>query len=482
MNYALIGRRKVEGQEHISVINPASGKPIGSIPKLSLDDIREAISTAYSVFEEVNRLNLATRSKLLLKAAEIIRSKIEELSTIMTWETGRPIKSSRAEILRTAQIFELVSAEVRHVFMGEYVPLEIYEFPTGNQNRFALTLREPVGVVGTITPFNFPAASFAHKVAPALAVGNTVVHKPTVLAPLTQIKLADILIECGFPPGSINVVTGDSKLIGDELVTNPLVSIISFTGSDRVGLDLASKAMRNGKRVIMELGGSDAQIVLDDANLDAAAEAAVRGRFDYSGQFCNSTKRVIVRDEVWEEFKDKVLDRVSSLKIGDPLNPDTDIGPIISKDAQATMNEFVKDALSVGSKVLFSAKVPDEGFYFPPTVLEATRNSKVLSEEVFGPILPLVRVFSDDEAIDIANSTKYGLDASIFTRDFARAYRMAMKIRAGTVLINDTTRLRWDNLPFGGVKRSGIGREGIRHTMLEMTEEKVLVYNFGESK
>ena len=462
----------------ISVVNPASGQTVGEVPDLTLDQVRGAIDASHSALDSVQAFTIAERAAMLRKVAQLILSKADELASTMTQEVGRPIASSKGEIGRTAQIFELVASDLRSVFEGEFVPLESYEYPKGNKKRIAFVTREPVGVVGTITPFNFPASSFAHKVAPALAVGDTVVHKPTVMAPLTQLKMAAMVKEAGFPDGSVSFVTGNSAMIGKEFVENPKVSMISFTGSERVGLDLAGRAIARGKRVIMELGGSDAQIVLEDADLARATEAAVFGRFDYAGQFCNSTKRLIVRTEVASKFGEMLKERVERFKVGDPMEPDTSVGPLISREALESMREFVAEAKGSGAKVIFEGQVPagTGGHFFPPTIIQGSGKMRVAKEEVFGPILPVIEVRSDEEAVSAANSTEYGLDAAVFTRDFSRAYRMASKLKAGTVMINDTTRLRWDGLPFGGYKKSGIGREGTRNTMVEMTESKIIEY------
>lgn len=474
--HALIAGEKVDSEKKIAVRNPATGEIIDYVPSLSLEEIRRAIDVAYEEFI-AGRYTPAKRSSLLLTVASKIRERSEDLAKTMTLESGRPIKSSRAEIERAAKIFELAATEVRRALEGRFVPLDLYDLPAGNENRIAIVKREPLGVVGAITPFNFPAASFAHKVAPALAVGNTVVFKPSSSTPLTQIKMAEIVNE--LMPKAVNVVTGSAEVIGNEFIENSKISLITFTGSADVGLDLASKAIKNGKRIIMELGGSDAMIVLEDADLNKAVKSALIGRFDFGGQFCNATKRIIVRKEIEEEFSKRLVEEVRKMKAGNPLSEDVDVPPLISEQAVLRMKEFLNDAVSKGGQVLFQGNVPSIGYYFPPTVLRVYHKSnvRVLKEEVFGPILPIAVVEKDEEAVEIANSTEYGLDASIFTSNFGRAWSIASKLKTGTVIINDTTRLRWDNLPFGGVKKSGIGREGVLETMIEMTEPKMVVIN-----
>lgn len=474
----IIGSERVDFDEKIAVRNPANGEVIDYVPSLPRDYIRKAIEIASDAFQKLNSMTPAKRARALMEIASLIRDNATDLAITMTKETGRPIKSSRAEIERTAQIFELASSELKRALEGEFIPLDLYEFPAGNEKRIAFIRREPMGVIGAITPFNFPAASFAHKVAPALAVGNTVVFKPSSLTPLTQIKLAEIVLK-KFPEGSLNVVTGNSEMIGDEFISNDKISLITFTGSVNVGLDLASRAVRNGKRVIMELGGSDAMIVLEDADIDKAVKSALVGRFDFAGQFCNATKRLIVREEIEKEFVSKLRAELQKYKAGDPMDESVDIPPLISNEAVMKMKEFLEDAINEGGEKIFEGKVPQKGYYFPPIVikLQPTSRARILREEVFGPILPIVPVKSDEEAVNVANSTQYGLDASIFSSNFSRAYEIASKLKAGTVIINDTTRLRWDNLPFGGVLKSGIGREGVLNTMLEMTEPKLIVYS-----
>jgi succinyl-CoA reductase len=470
---------EVKAGSFFGVRNPATGEILTSIRSMRLPEVKEMIDRAYEALPVLQGLSIAKRSRLLLETAALIRADSESLVETMTDEIGRPIKSAGGEIQRTAQIFELAGAEVRHVFEGEFVPLESYEYPSGNERRIAFVKREPCGVVGAITPFNFPAASFAHKVAPALAVGNTVVHKPTVLAPLTQMALAKIIEKAGFPQGSVNVATGSSAMIGEEFVSNAKVSLISFTGSEKVGLEIAGRAVANAKRVIMELGGSDAEIVLEDADLQAAAVAAAVGRFDYAGQFCNATKRLIVRREVSKAFTEALVAKIRAMKVGDPRDEDTDVGPLISKEAVDSMKGLLDDAVNSGAELIYRGRAPERGYYFAPVVLRTSKPIRVTSEEVFGPIFPVMVAASDEEAVETANSTPYGLDASIFTKDFGRAYTLAGKLKAGSVIINDMTRLRWDNLPFGGVRRSGIGRESVRDTMREMTEIKVISYNIG---
>lgn len=465
--------------ESFAVHDPFNGELLRKIELMSISQIRDAIKRASKAQKELAGLTVAERSSMLLSCAQEISRRKEELAILMSREIGRPIKSARGELVRTSEIFKIASAEVNHVLEGRFVNMGSYVHPPGNSERVAMIMREPIGVVGSITPFNFPASSLAQKVAPSLAVGNAVVHKPARAAPLTQIELADIVNASGFPRGSVEVIHGSSPQIGEEFVNNSEIAGITFTGSEQVGLDLASRAVKNGKKVVMELGGSDPEIVLDDANMEMAADAAVIGRFDYAGQFCNATKRLIVQESILLDFIRAMKTRMESLKVGNPLEEDTMVGPMIQGSVVGEINSFLKEVEKNGGEILYRGKVPNEKTFFAPTIVRIDRGAQLLSHEVFGPLVPIISVWDDEEAVARANETEYGLDAAVFSGNFDRAFRLAKRIKAGTVMINDTTRLRWDSLPFGGVKKSGIGRESVPDSMRELTNEKMVVYRLG---
>ena len=475
----IAGGRNSKGTTR-DVVNPSTMEVIGNVPMMTLEEVRESIDRAHATFQSYSSLPSSKRRSFFKKAAELIDRDLERLAQLMSAEIGRPIKSARGEVKRAGFIMESCANEIENISKGSFVPLDIYEYPGGNDNRFAITVREPMGVVASITPFNFPAVSFAHKVGAALAVGNTIVHKPTISAPLTQLEIAKIMLQSGFPEGSINVLTGNSGMIGKELTENDKIRLISFTGSSNVGLEIASKAMLRGIRAIMELGGSDAEIILDDADLEKAVDSAVFGRYDYAGQFCNSTKRLIVSSSVADRVTAMLMERIKKLKVGNAKEENTDVGPLINKDSVAKMHDFVQDSISKGGRLLFQGEAPQTGTFFPPTLIQTVNDDpNILRDEVFGPVLPIRVVNDDAEAVKIVNSSRYGLNASIYSSDFSRAYRLARSLEVGTVVINDTTRLRWDNLPFGGPKLSGIGRESVHDTMMEMTEAKVISYTLG---
>ncbi|MCI4461220.1 MAG: aldehyde dehydrogenase family protein, partial [Thaumarchaeota archaeon] len=366
----------------------------------------------------------------------------------------------------------------RFVLEGSVYRVDAYDYPPRNDRRLVLSVREPLGIVGAILPFNFPANSFAHKVAPNIAAGNPVVVKPAPATPLTPLLMAEVLYGAGLPRGALSVVPGGAEA-GDALVSSGKVSGITFTGSTAVGLSIASKASSLGKRVMMEMGGSDPLIVLEDADVAAAASTAARARFEYAGQNCNAAKRILVSSRVAGDFMRAFRAAVASMRVGDATDESTDVGPLISERSADAMGEIVRDALERGGRLeLGGRRMGRPGFFFEPTVIsDAPPDSRAMREEVFGPVAP-VREFSDeDEAIELANSTVYGLQASIFSRDIGRALRIARRLAAGAVIVNESTRLRWDALPFGGVKLSGLGpREGVRSTIEAMTNLKILSF------
>ncbi len=463
-------------EKSFEVRNPFSGEVLSKIDFMDIQQIRRKINEARLAQTKLAKLSVAERAAMLLECATAITKRKDELALLMSKEIGRPIKSSRGELIRTSEIFKIAASEAPHALEGRFMDLGAYVHPPGNDKRIAMVLREPVGVVGSITPFNFPASSFAQKVAPSLAVGNAVVHKPARAAPLTQMEIASIIMDSGFPEGSVAIIHGVSEEVGNEFVSNQEIAALSFTGSESVGLDLASRAVKNGKKVVMELGGSDPEIVLDDADLEKAANAVVIGRFDYAGQFCNATKRLIVQEDVVEDFLHILSGKMGSLNVGNPLEEDTMMGPMINSSALKEMHSFLGELKAAGGSVVYQGEVADSERFFPATILRLDNRAKVLEREIFGPIIPVIPVKNDDEAIERANETEFGLDASIFTGNFERGYRIARSLVTGTVMINDTTRLRWDSLPFGGVKKSGIGRESVPDSMRELTNEKIVVY------
>jgi len=461
--------------EVIEVRSPSNLKVIGTVKRMTKDEVRGEIEEAYKGFEIISKMPLYKRTAILRKVSEILDREQERLARLLAMEAGKPIRDSRVEVLRASRLFRQAAEEAPLVLEGKNYRVDAYEYPPGNENRLVISTREPIGVVTAILPFNFPINSFAHKVAPSLAAGNSVVVKPSLNTPLAAIEMKKILVEAGLPDSVVRVVTGYSNEIGDEVVTHSLVGAITFTGSTKIGLGIASKAVSLGKRVLMELGGSDPIIVLEDADIDRASSLAVRARFEYAGQNCNAGKRIIVRKEVADKFTKAFEEKAKALKVGDPLDETTDVGPVINKESMENLESVVEDAKNKGGRVEIINRGLESGSFFPLTLITNTNlDMLALKSEVFGPVAPIVAVNSDEEAIQVANSADYGLQSAIFTKDVNRALKLSREIKAGAVIINDSTRLRWDSLPFGGVKKSGIGREGVRDTMLELTENKLI--------
>jgi succinyl-CoA reductase len=466
----------------IEVDNPATGEVIQRIPEATIEDVKRVVDEASAATKIAETIPAHRRARLLAAVASLMEERSAEFARTITLESGKPIKESEVEVKRAVGVFTFAAEEAKRIY-GEVFPADAFEYPPKSENRLIFSQREPIGVVVAIGPFNFPLNLLAHKIAPALAAGNTVITKPTSETPLTALLLKDVITKAGWPEGIFNVIVGPGSTIGVELIENPKTNLITFTGSTEVGLDIAGRAARLGKKTILEMGGMDPFIVLDDANLDIASSAAIRGAFSYSGQVCTASKRFLVEDAVAEPFVKALREKMLKLNVGNPILVTTDVGPVINKAAVKRIHGMVTDAVTNGAELLEGGSPMTEGefakgSYYAPTLLDnVTSDMRVGQEEPFAPLAPIFRVGSEEEAIEVANSTKYGLQASIFTRNIAKALKMARRIKAGAVLIDDPTNLRWDNAPFGGVKKSGMGREGVRFAIQEMTESKLIDIN-----
>jgi succinyl-CoA reductase len=463
------------------VRDPSTGRRIGRVSIASRDEASAAVDAAASVEESWGATPIHERARLLRVLSDRLAADGDGLARLIAQEVGKPIVDARVEAGRAVTVYQLAADESRHL-TGESFPADAYTYPAGNERRFLFSVRDPIGVVVAISPFNFPLNLLSHKVAPALAAGNPVVIKPTSAAPLTALRLAKHAEASGFPKGVVNVVVGPGAEVGDTLVEHPRTRLVTFTGSTVVGKTIAERAGRHAKRVILEMGGMDPFIVLDDAPLDAAVAAAVRGAFGYSGQVCTASKRLLVSEGVADRFAHAFTEKARQLKVGPALSEDTQVGPVIDAATLDRMDTLVGDAVSHSAKVLLGGQRATDlgpGYFYRPTVLDdVTPTSRVAREEPFGPVAPILRFHDLDEAVQIANGTPYGLQAAVYTNDIKRAFSLAKRIRAGGVHINDPTSLRWDALPFGGVKESGLGREGLRYAMEEMTEVKLISVNY----
>ncbi len=470
------------GHRYAPVIDPSTGKPLAEAPLATAEDARAAIEAAAAAEESWGRTPGHARGRVLREVSARIRADREVLSRLIASEVGKPIADARIEVDRAVGVYALAAEEIRQLG-GESYPADAYELPAGNETRMLFTVRDPIGVVVAIGPFNFPLNLLSHKIASGLAAGNPVVAKPSSSAPFTALRLAEHLVAAGVPPGAFNLVVGPGRSVGDTLVEHPATRLVTFTGSTEMGKHIAERAGRGAKRVILEMGGLDPMVVLDDAPLDRAVPAAVRGVFGYSGQVCTASKRLLVQEGIAEKFSQALAERARALKVGPALEETTEVGPVIDGTAAARLETLVHDATRRAATVLVGGVRPAEGAgsFFPPTVLDKVpEEARVVQEEPFGPVASILRFAKLDDAIRIANATPYGLQAAVYTRDLARAFRLAQRLRVGGVHLNDPTSLRWDALPFGGVRESGLGREGLRYAMQEMTEVKLVSVNYAD--
>lgn len=466
------------------VRDPSDGSLLGPVALGGREDVAAAVGAAREAEARWAATPGHVRARLLRELAGRLRDDQETLARLIAREVGKPILEARVEAARAATVFDYAADEIRHLG-GESFPADAYAYPPGNEHRVLFTLRDPIGIVAAIGPFNFPLNLLSHKVAPALAAGNPVVAKPTSAAPFTALRLADHALKAGLPAGVLNVVVGPGREVGDALVEHPDVRFVTFTGSTEVGKQIAGRAGAHAKRVLLEMGGLDPLVVLADADLDAAVTAAVRGAFAFSGQVCTASKRLLVAAPVADRFAKALTERAALLRVGPALEESTQVGPLIDEAAVRRVEELVEEATGRAARILTGGvrgDGPRGGHYYRPTVLDdVPREARVALEEPFGPVVPILRFEDEEEAVRIANGTSYGLQASVYTRDLAAGLRLARQLRAGGVHLNDPTTLRWDALPFGGIRESGLGREGLRRAMQEMTEEKLVSINYAPS-
>jgi len=443
---------------------------VGEFPSSSAEDVDVAVAAASDAFPEWSALPAAKRGKILTRAAEGIESRVEEIAQDMTREMGKPLREARLEAARAAQIFRFFAGE------GWRPVGEMFEQSATGSTVF--TRRRPLGVVGLITPWNFPAAIPAWKAAPALAYGNTVVVKLAQDSPLTGLHLARALDEAGLPEGVLNIVIGRGGEVGDPLVADPRVPAISFTGSVPVGHGVRDRAVSLGKRVQLELGGHNPLIVAEDAKLDAAVQAAYVGAFWSAGQKCTATRRIYVHDAIYDEFRERLLARVDDGRVGDPSDPDTEVGPVVNASQFESVLSGIERGREEGGTVLTGGERADpDAYLIAPTVFENVSDDAFLScEEVFGPVTTLYRYGTLEEAIERANSVRFGLSAAVFTTSIAIANRCVNELQAGIIHVNSQTAGADVHVPFGGSKASGYGPHEQGRSAIQFYTEEVTVY------
>jgi acyl-CoA reductase-like NAD-dependent aldehyde dehydrogenase len=462
----LIGGEWVETGEWQEVRSPYSGEVVGRVPKAGAEETRRAIDAAEGAMAEP--LPAHKRAEILVRVAGALGRRHEEVARLISDEAGKPLKAAKIEASRAMSTYTFAAVEARKL-AGEMVPMDAAQ---AGEGKLAFTLRRPLGVVGAISPFNFPLNLVAHKLAPALAAGCAVVLKPASQTPLSALLLAELETDAGLPPGWLNVVVGPAAEIGDVLVDDERVKVITFTGSGDVGWRLRERAPR--KRVNLELGNATPLIVEADADLDAAAIATAQHGFSFAGQSCISIQRVYVQRDVYDEFLARLRPQVEALVLGDPADDDTDVGPVIDEDARDRILEWIEEARRGGAEVLTGGDLDGE-LIRPTLIANASPELKVSCEEVFGPVVTVNAYGSLDEALELANGTKYGLQAGIFTSSLHTALRAAQELEFGGVTVNEAPTFRADQMPYGGVKASGNTREGPAYAIRELTEERVVV-------
>ncbi|MFC1593891.1 aldehyde dehydrogenase family protein [Candidatus Omnitrophota bacterium] len=463
-----------EGNKTLTAINPANGETIAKFPKASVEDTQKAIAAAREAFDsgEWPRLSNQERGQYLLRIAALIKEKAQVLSELETNDSGKTIKETTfIDIPTAASVFEYFATCADQFMRGKTIPVPAKEFN--------YTVREPIGVIGQIIPWNYPFLFLAWKIAPAIAVGNTVVIKPASLTSLTALELAKIIQEADLPKGVVNIVTGSGSEVGAELARNKDVDKISLIGSSETGQEIMKLAAGNVKKVALELGGKSANIVFEDADLETAVNGAMTAIFLNQGQMCTAGSRLLIDEKIHDKFVKLLVEKTQKLTIGNPLEHDTNIGPLASKEQQNNVAEFVKIAKSEGAKLVAGGKAPVDqalknGYYFEPTIFDGVTNDmRIAQEEVFSLVLSIITFKTIDEAIQLANDTPYGLAAMIWTNNVKKAHHVASKVKAGTIWINTYGSFH-SQMPFGGYKQSGFSKELGEEGLLEYTNLKAI--------
>jgi glyceraldehyde-3-phosphate dehydrogenase (NADP+) len=465
----VLGGEQVETGETYEVRSPFDGAVVALVHRAGPAEVERAIAGAVAAFETTRHLPSWQREDVLKKIAQGLAARRDELAEVIALEAGKPIKIARLEVDRAAFTFTVAAEESKRIY-GEIVPLD---WLPGNENRVAHVRRVPLGPIAGISPFNFPLNLVAHKVAPALAAGNPILLRPASQTPVSSLMLARIVLEAGWPEDAIAVLPSSTD-VAQPLVEDDRIKLLTFTGSPAVGWRLKTRAGR--KRVTLELGGNAAVIVNDDADVEYAAERVAWGGFVYSGQTCISVQRVLVHEDVYEAFTADLVRRVGDLKLGDPLDEATDVGPVIDAESSDRIQDWVEDARAAGADVLTGGE--RDGTLWKPTVLANVRhNLRVSCDEVFAPLVCLSSFSDVRAAIDEAGRSEFGLQGGLFTNDMRVVEAAFDRIDVGGLNVNDVSTFRIDHMPYGGVKSSGLGREGLRYAIEEMTEQKLLTFN-----
>ncbi|HFJ9285468.1 TPA: aldehyde dehydrogenase family protein [Bacillus toyonensis] len=448
---------------------PYSEETLAEIAQGTEEDVQEAVTSAKNAMKKMNTLTAYDRATILEKVAQIMDERREEFAEIIAKEAAKPIRAARGEVDRTVLTYKFAAEEAKRIY-GETLPLDA---APGAEGRIAYTIRKPIGVIGAITPFNFPLNLVAHKVGPAIAAGNTVVLKPADQTPLSSYALVELFEEAGLPKGALNIISGPGATVGEAIVKNEDVASITFTGSPKVGIGIKEKA--GLKRVTLELGSNAAVIIDEDVELtDEIMERVKWGAFVNNGQVCISVQRVFVHEKRMDEFLSKLKKAMETVVVGDPMNEETDVSALISKKDVERIDMWVQEAIKEGATVLYGGKKRDERIFEPTVLTNVPEHVSVQCQEVFGPVMTVNTFKEFDEAIEKVNHSRYGLQAGVFTNNLFKAMRAIDELEVGGVMINDIPTFRVDHMPYGGVKESGTGREGIKYAIEEMTEMKLV--------
>jgi len=463
-----IGGQWVDKSEKVEVINPFNGSVIDTIPRASQRDVETALKTAEYGAKIMAKMTGYERYEIIHKVSEIMTERVEELAQIITLEEGKTLAEATIEASRAVEIIALSAEEAKRL-SGEVVPLE---GAPGVKDKFGFTMRIPCGVVVGISPFNFPLHLVCHKVGPALAAGNAIILKPATDTPLSALKLVELFLEAGTPPEAVQCITGSGSEIGDVLCADKRVRKITFTGSHEVGEHICHTA--GLKRVTMELGSNSPLIIMPDADLEKVAKAAAASGYSNAGQVCISTQRILAHEKIHSDFLDAFKRQVEDISTGNPIEASTKMGPMIREHDAIRVNQWVEEAIDTGAELITGGE--REGQIHAPTLLANVKSEmRISSDEVFGPVVGVTSVDNIDEAIDLANDTDYGLSAAIFTQNIDWAMKFAREVDSGNLMVNWGTQWRADLMPYGGLKCSGMGKEGPKYAVEEMTELKMVI-------
>jgi succinate-semialdehyde dehydrogenase/glutarate-semialdehyde dehydrogenase len=464
---AYIDGKWIKGEKNYSVINPSNGTEVGQVPDMGVAETKAAIRAAEKALPAWSVLTAHERAKILRKWADLMVENADDLAAIMTREQGKPLAESRGEILYAASFIEWFAEEGKRAY-GDVIPSPI-------KDSRIVVLKQPVGVCGMITPWNFPAAMITRKAGPALAAGCTAVCKPARATPLSALALCVLAEEAGLPAGVFNVITStDAKAVGNELCESPIVRKLSFTGSTEVGKTLMAQCVSTVKKLSLELGGNAPFIVFDDADIEKAVDGAIASKFRNAGQTCVCANRIFVQSSIYGQFAKLLAEKVKVLKVGDGFEKDVQIGPLINADGLKKVKEHVEDAVKKGAKIAVGGTSLKGNFYTPTVLTEVTPAMKLAQEETFGPVAPLFRFQDEKEVIRLANDTRFGLASYFYARDLGRVWRVAEALEYGIVGINAGL-ISLEGAPFGGIKESGMGREGSKYGLDEYLEIKYLL-------